>query len=295
MDGICAFCSQQTLLRDSHVLPAFVYRWLRGRSGAGHIRHTDNPNRRVQDGLKLPWLCGDCEAKFARYETAFATKVFHPWHAGTHRISYEDWLLKFCVSVSWRVLRYARGRNKDAQYTTEQQTLMDEADACWRAFLQDKVPHPGEFEQHLLIFDILQSTTIPDLPTNSNRFMTGAVTLDIVGSDRSLMTFAKLGRFWIFGLIQKGSNRWEGTKVHVKNGQLKPDKFVVPAGLIHTIREKATHVSARMGAISSTQRAKIEKNVLDNLDAFAASDQFASMAADATMFGEDAVLWEDQR
>jgi hypothetical protein len=61
------------------------------------------------------------------------------------------------------------------------------------------------------------------------------------------------------------------------------------------IREKATHVSARMGAISSTQRAKIEKNVLDNLDAFAASDQFASMAADATMFGEDAVLWEDQR
>jgi hypothetical protein len=123
LGGMCGFCSAQAPLRDSHVLPAFVYRWLRNRSGSGHIRHTDNPNRRVQDGLKLPWFCGDCESLFSRYETAFATKVIHPWHAGTYKITYEDWLLKFCVSISWRVLRYARGRNKDAEYTAEQQIL----------------------------------------------------------------------------------------------------------------------------------------------------------------------------
>ncbi len=153
------------------------------------MRQTDSPNRRVQDGLKLRWLCGDCESRFNGYETAFATKLFHPWHAGNHRIEYSDWLLKFCVSVSWRVLRYARGRNKDAPYTHEQRALMTEAEARWRAFLNGEVPHPGAFEQHLLIFDIMKSTTIPDLPDNMNRFMTGAVTLDIVGSERSLMTF----------------------------------------------------------------------------------------------------------
>jgi len=291
-NGVCAFCHAEARLRESHVLPAFVYRWLRGHSGTGHIRQTDNPNRRVQDGLKLPWLCGECEGHFSRYETAFATKVFHPWHAGTYQIPYDDWLLKFCVSVSWRVLRFARGRNRNASYTDEQRALMDQAEARWRAFLRDKEPHPGAFEQHLLIFDVIEDTTVPNLPTNVNRFMTGAVTLDIVGSERSLMTFAKLGRFTIFGIIQKGPGQWEGTKVHVKHGLLKPGKLVVPAGLIHLFREKAALASGAMAAVSQAQRAKVNKHILDNLEAFAASDQFASIAADARIFGEDAVLWK---
>jgi hypothetical protein len=73
MDGTCAFCGEHKSLKDSHVLPAFVYRWLRTRSGTGHIRNTENPNRRVQDGLKFPWLCGDCESQFNRY--GMATEV----------------------------------------------------------------------------------------------------------------------------------------------------------------------------------------------------------------------------
>jgi 5-methylcytosine-specific restriction endonuclease McrA len=106
--GSCSFCGSFGDLEESHVLPAFLYRWLRQR-GAGHIRNTETPNRRVQDGLKFPWLCRDCEARFSRYETAFAMKLFHPWQKGCEPVEYEDWLLKFCVSVSWRVLKYARG------------------------------------------------------------------------------------------------------------------------------------------------------------------------------------------
>lgn len=294
MDGICAFCGEHKPLRDSHVLPAFVYRWLRSRSGPGHVRDTENVNKRVQDRLKLPWLCSDCEGHFNRYETPFATKVFHPWHSGELRIAYEEWLLKFCVSVSWRVLKFARGRNKNAPYSDEQKTLMDDAEVHWRAFLKGEVPHPAKFEQHLLIFDIVKSTTVPDLPTNFNRFMTGAVTLDIVGSERSVITFAKLGRFMIFGMIQKGPYRWDGTKVHVKHGLLKPEKIIVPAGLLELFKSKAENAALAMSKISSVQRQKINKHVLDNIDAFAESDQFSSIMADALMFGKDAVLWKDE-
>ena len=272
------------------MLPAFVFRWLRGRSGSGHIRHTDQPNLRVQDGLKLHWLCRGCEDRFNRYETAFATNVFHPWHAGVYRIAYDEWLLKFCVSVSWRVLKFARGRNEQHTYPAEQQALLDQAEIHWRRFLLDEVPHPAEFEQHLLIFDIAESTTVPDLPQNFNRYMTGAVTLDIVGSDRSLMTFAKLGRFTVFGIIQKGAEQWEGTRVCVKHGFLKPGKFVVPAGLLDLIREKAGHTAQAMASISGKQLEKIDADLMANLDKFAASDHFASMAADARMFGEQAVV-----
>lgn len=293
MEAPCAFCGERKTLVESHVLPAFVFRWLRGRSGAGHMRNTDNPNLRVQDGLKFPWLCIDCEKLFNRYETAFATKVFHPWLSGNNQISYEDWLLKFCTSISWRVLKYARGQNENAQYSVEQHTLMDQAEEHWRDFLNDRVPHPAKFEQHLVIYDLVKSTNISDLPTNFNRFMTGEVTLDIVGSDRSLMTFAKLGRFTIFGIIQKGPNKWSGTRVCVKNGVLKPDKFTIPVGLLDLFREKATHSAMAMSNISSKQRAKIDKNIIDNIDAFAESEQFESIEADILMFGEDAVLRND--
>ena len=78
MSGICAFCERE-LNSVRPVLPAFVFRWLRGRSGAGHIRSSDNPNLRVQDGFKLTWLCDVCESRFSRFETAFATKIFYPW------------------------------------------------------------------------------------------------------------------------------------------------------------------------------------------------------------------------
>ena len=54
-------------------------------------------------------------------------------------------------------------------------------------------PHPAESEQHLLIFDIAEESTVPDLPVNFNRYMTGAITFDIVGSERSMMTLLSWG------------------------------------------------------------------------------------------------------
>jgi hypothetical protein len=293
MYGDCAFCGEHKTLKESHVIPAFVYRWLRTRSGTGHIRQTVNPNKRIQDGLKLHWLCGDCEAEFGRHETEFAKKVFYPWQNGDNRISYDDWLLKFCVSVSWRVLKFCRDRNADANYTAEQDNLMNQAEQRWRDFLQGKAPHPANFEQHLLIFGNVFSTTISDLPNNFNRFMTGAITLDIVGSDQSLMTYAKMGRFQLFGIIQKGPNKWVGTKVHVKQGVLKPDKFTLPIGMLDLFREKAKMVSSSMSEMSSIQKEKIEKHVRDNLEEFLKSEQFSSIEADIAMFGRASVLKED--
>jgi hypothetical protein len=98
----------------------------------------------------------------------------------------------------------------------------------------------------------------------------------------------------IFGMIQKGPNQWDGTKIHVKRGLLEPSQISVPARLLDLFREKAENAATTMSSISSVQRAKIDKHILDNLDAFAESDQFASIRADAAMFGEHAVLWKDE-
>lgn len=286
----CALCGKEGTLRESHVLPAFVFRWLRERSVTGHIRHSDTPNRRVQDGLKKPWLCDDCETRFSRHETHFATKVFHPWLHGEQRAAYDGWLLKFCVSISWRVLAHCKGLNPNRSYTAEQEALARRADVTWRSFLLDEIPHPGQFEQHLLIFDIIAETDIPDLPNNFNRYITGGVEMDMVGSERTLLTYAKLGRFCIFGIIQKGPNKWEGTKVHVTHGLLEPRSVSIPHGLLHLFKEKASLVDSVHQRISETQHGKIDSTVMKNIDRLTGSDQFAAMMADAEMFGEEAII-----
>jgi len=278
--GECALCLETASLRESHVLPGFVFRWLKGRSPTGYIRFSGTPNRRVQDGHKKHWLCDDCEQRFNRHETAFATELFHPWLQGQHRVRYEDWLLKFCVSVSWRVLKHLWGSNPAHQYTDEQKKLAQQAEATWRAVLLDQAAHPGRFEQHLLMFDLIKETDIPDLPNNINRYLTGPIEMDIVGSDRTLMTYAKLGRFYIFGVIQKGANKWEGTKVHVKHGLLKPGSVAVPYGILGLIKERASRVAAVNEVISEVQHMKVESAVMANPDRLIGSEQFEAMMAD---------------
>jgi len=52
MEGSCRLCSRARELQLSHIVPAFVYRWLKDLSGTGFLRFGKNPNRREQDGLK---------------------------------------------------------------------------------------------------------------------------------------------------------------------------------------------------------------------------------------------------
>lgn len=286
----CAFCGENHTLRESHILPAFLFRWLRAYSLTGHIRDSDTPNRRVQDGLKKPWLCDGCEGQFSAYETAFAGKLFHPWLSGKQDIRYEEWLLRFCVSVSWRVLMHCKGSNPTNVYTQKQEELISEAEVAWRAFLIGARPHPGTFEQHLVIWDMMESTNVPDMPPNINRFLLGAITMDIVGGDNSLMTFAKMGRFMLFGMIQKGPHTWLGTKIHVREGYLKPGEITLPKALMTYISDRARMVADVYAGISEAQHKKMEADAMRDIDRIAKSDQFAAMLADAEMFGEHVLI-----
>ena len=103
--GQCRLCDAESDLHLSHIVPAFAYRWLRESSGNGHLRSGSSPNQRVQDGPKRYWLCTICEGMLSRSETSFATKLFFPYTDDEATLFiYGEWLLQFCVSVSWRVL-----------------------------------------------------------------------------------------------------------------------------------------------------------------------------------------------
>jgi hypothetical protein len=289
--GTCGLCEREAELCDSHVLPSFVFKWLKDTSATGYLRFADTPNRRVQDGLKRKWLCKSCEQLFSREERAFATNLFHPWSESTSQsIRYSEWLLRFCVSVSWRVLADCKTNRHLDHYTPVQRNLADQALACWRAFLLGEAPHPGSFEQHILPFDALASSTVQGMPNNINRYLMRAVELDLPSTSSQAFTYAKLGPLLIFGFIQLPRDKWVGSKVRVRDGIIGRAKYELPSTLWEYLEDRARKNAEIYSSISEGQREKMEADAMKDVERFRNSKTFAAMRADERMFGTNAVI-----
>lgn len=147
--GICKLCDKENVrLVDGHIIPDFVYRWLRNNSVTGHFRTTIAPNNRIQYGLSKNWFCANCDnVEFGgKLETPFADGVFNPIlleGKQVDTIEYDNYLLRFCVSVLWRVLLVgiedaknssAQNNNKYSQIIESMQDLAD----SWKTYLNDE-------------------------------------------------------------------------------------------------------------------------------------------------------------
>ncbi len=289
---LCALCLNEQPLRTSHVLPAFAFRWLRETSATGHIRSGEAPNKRVQDGMKLPLLCQDCETLFSSFETAFSSRVFYPYTENPKRpYAYENWMLKFCVSISWRVLESARRRGKLHSLSDQYTPYVMNALQAWREFLISSSPHPGEFEQHLLpLYLVDRSTNIPNMPTNINRYFMRCIDIDIAYSGAVIFTYAKLGPFVIMGLVKNPKEKWVGTKVHLRFGSVSARRFELPLGLMNYIFDRARNYQSIYEQVSDAQWERIDQTIMSNLDRVSASQEFEAMAQDALLFGEQVVI-----
>ncbi|MCS6286886.1 MAG: hypothetical protein H8K08_15805 [Nitrospira sp.] len=287
--GPCKLCGVDSILRLSHILPAFAIRWLRESSGGGHIRVSSSPNVRIQDGLKLYWLCDSCEDLLGKTETAFSNKLFYPY---TERIQsefrYENWLLHFCVSLSWRVLEYHRVNTTLEGYSHEEIKQIDKARTVWKEFLQGKRPHPGVYRQHLIPFEEIRSFTFPveDVSPWIHRYLLRAIDMDLLRGKTTNVVYSKLGRFIILGFIREDHpSRWQGAQVRAKKGTIEPRNYKLPIQFFRYINERANKITRAMLDISPRQQAKIDESLRENKERFIASDQFLAMQSDAQLFG----------
>lgn len=288
--GKCKLCARDAELCDSHIIPAFAYRWLRDTSGTGHIRLGATPNKRVQDGYKRYWLCSDCESKFNLWETRFATRIFHPYSSGTSSsFRYSKYLLNFCVSVSWRVLRFYREETTFSDWTHDSIQQLDEAEKTWKDVLLGTRPNPGHFEQHILPCDAIESHTYSKIPTNINRYLMRAIDMDLVRGGNIGFVYSKIGRFIVLGFFKLDAPRqWKGTKVHGNEGLLGPREYTLPAQFAEYLFYKAKKLSEINAKMSPRQRSKIDDAFRKDIERAARSDALAAMSQDVRLFGNDA-------
>ena len=286
---ICRLCKREAELQLSHILPAFAYRWLRESSGNGFIRTNQEPNKRVQDGEKRPWLCFACEQRLSNSEGEFANRLFYPYLEDSSAIrQYSSWLMYFCVSLSWRVLIFYRDQGHLSDWEPEALKRIDDAEQIWRTYLLGESPHPGVHQQHLLPLEEIQSAS-GEFPPNFNRYLMRAIHIDFVRGSKSIITYAKLGRFMILGFVHEPNlARWKGTKVSANEGILGPREYVLPKGFGEYLTEKATKMREALDSVSDKQQSKIDDAFRKNVDRFVTSDSFKAMQADLAMFGDDA-------
>lgn len=290
--GICKLCVEEKELQESHILPSFVYKWLKDTSATGFIRFGQAPNKRVQDGYKENWLCRECEQRLNVWETQFATRVFHPLNeSGDTKISYDDWLLKFCASVSWRTLLMMKEKAYLNDFSAMQQRAVENALNTWSDFLLGKTRHPHRFEQHMVVFDAVgrEGTTLQNLPPNFNRYILRTVDLDAVRNSTDAFVLSKMGKFFVLGFIDVPYPRqWVGTKINANRGLISGSNYTLPRQFGDYLMEEARRYQEVYAKMSDTQRDRIDETMWRDIERVARSGSFAAMRHDVQMAGKAA-------
>lgn len=285
----CKLCGKLAELRESHLVPAFVYRWLKNTSGTGYIRFGQAYNQRVQDGMKIPLLCEDCESRLSVWEKKFAEQIFHlVREKNDGNLSYGSWFAKFAASVSWRVLLTFAERGHLTHLPAHVTLKANDALQKWKAFMLDKVDNPGPFPLNFIPLGMLSSMPPPGTSPNINWYLTRAVDIDVVHAKGQSYVYLKMCHCIFLGFIEQPvGTYWKGTRISIKRGVVA-QRMTVPKPFMDYVNNKAKRLYNLTRNLSQKQKEVISESYQKNMDRFTNSETFKAVDQDFLMFGKDA-------
>ncbi|HDY7424663.1 TPA: hypothetical protein RQJ46_004372 [Vibrio vulnificus] len=262
----CALCGTEAKLELSHILPKFLFRYQKNSSPTGNIRSALNPNRVVQDGEKVPFLCGECEDLFSRWETSFANKIFYPYEKGEKsEFSYNSDLSKFLASLSFRCLKLAYVEDR-LDYLDENQILyVPKALDNLASYLLGHNPHPKEQRQFLVLLDTAESHSgyVGGIKESEfNLYATRAIEYDVVANEIAIFVYIKFLKFLVLCPVYTHSQRgWRSCRVNHRSGTLRPSSVELNDYVLHRMMEGARRAINSRENISDKQLGIIKKNL----------------------------------
>jgi len=142
----CILCGVRLPIKNSHVIPKFVYKRLKAGSPLNQLRHSQNFNKAVQDGWKGDYLCQTCDNEtVSKWENYFADTVYVPWlKDGVITCAYDERLGLFLASLHLRNLEH-QFRHHPGQATPQAMALRDNL----RTMCQNSNPAHPNVRQHL--------------------------------------------------------------------------------------------------------------------------------------------------
>jgi hypothetical protein len=266
---LCRLCMQRPAIRNSHVIPGFVFRAIKSDSPTGYFRDPRNPNRRCQDGDKLELLCTECEQRFGAAEREFAGQIFVHFHnTDQDHFVYGPWLHYFMTSLAWRTLVLDLP-GLEAYAANPQPPIGDLTIAAetMRKYLLGASNLGPMLHNHVALFTegfSCSKEPAAGSPHVSIRRSAGGYTL----LDRQcgyLAVLHNLAGFMCF-LIIKGNPRdtWYQTKVDPMGGEIRQPQQVSSPFMGDLLNSLFTFNAQRKCELSETQQKKILEAVLRN-------------------------------
>jgi hypothetical protein len=276
---LCSLCAVNPPIKNSHGIPRFAAAWIKRTSATGYLRQAINPNVAKQDIEKYPMLCLDCEGLFSRFEQQFAENIFIPYlDNGQSSFQYEDWLLRFAISLAWRttLIHLPDCRDNIAPDLTAR---ADTAREYWREFLLQRTIDPGPFTHHLLFLDYLADATVP-VPEGIHRYLLRSVDATIVCSSLSLFVYTKLpGMIFWTGVCPAAVPGWSQTQI-LQRGNIDRKQTVNQPGWGEWLVGRVEQVNGLMSGMSERQAARIEEKLRNDPQRTLASNTYEAVQAD---------------
>ena len=288
----CQLCQEDKLLCDSHIIPAFVYRWIKETSATGFLRSFENINLRVQDGKKQKLLCKECEGILNTYETQFSKEIFYPYvnkeldqygiaKGNIKSFKYKEWLLKFIISIHWRVSII--DSTDDEIYVKNHKNDIKSYLEKWRLFLLGSGKSTGLSETHLIF---LQNLAAADerLPENISDkivfYLLRATDGTIIFTEKKLGVFSKIGPIAFYTFIKPPSlKKANDTKIHLRGNIETGQKISHPDIVDFLFIKRPNEIFSKI-KFSDRQKKVVEKSYNKNLEKSLESLTLTAYASD---------------
>lgn len=281
----CKLCGRNATLLQSHVIPAFVARWIKETSATGFLRTFHEPNRRVQDFKTVRLLCQSCEQRLSSAEGKFARLVFVPFHEGRSRFPYEDWLLYFAVSLAWRC-SVTSDQEQLAKYP-QHVAAVEGARSAWADFLFGSTDRIAPYRFNIF-FTPAGVTSSSVLAEGLAWYLLRAPDATPVYSAARTAIYVKLpGMFFWTSIAPPDPGGWRGTKIG-QRGTLRSKNQVIeerPVGQF--VMNRVETVFKRMSDLSPKQRQRIDDAIRGNPERAAVSKTFDALLDDERIRGEN--------
>ena len=293
---MCPLCGSTDPLRDSHIIPKFVGRWMKNTAATPYLRYGDNMDRRLQDLPTMELLCDDCEERFSAWETKFAKQIFHPSSEGETVFRYRYWLSKFAASLAWRAIHFQRTQTQ--KELPELNSVVDAMESHLSRFLLGQEKSVGKFTQHIYAVGELAAPVEPGSPF-LNRYLARAVQIDLLRNDElsEVMIHVKLPMFMFLSVGESKYRKWLETSRIKKSSTLHPKNHILPESILHYIIGKADQSSELLNSMSSKSKAAADKAIMkaieEDPEKVANSKLMRAMRRDYEFYGKDAVVYRD--
>lgn len=266
----CRLCREEKNLQNSHIIPNFVIKWMKKSGPTPFLRRAVEPATRMQN-YHEELLCRDCEQILSPFEGKFASKVFYPHVRGEkQKFEYDEWLYRFVLSVSWRMMESKLAVWQDSDHSKKQ--VVEERLETWRQILLEEKPLSEDPSNHHIFFlDVLDlAKSDSEAPENFELYMQRNIDGTSVYDDDEIHVYFKFPKILFFSTIDPvNPGGLEDTEIEANDDVIGPPQ---------KLGEKwGTFLNGRVDKIaqvemSESEREKVEKRIKENPEKFFESD-----------------------